>query len=128
MKITPPASATLFFCSGCSAMQVVHFMPTISTKIEIVHRKMDANISPRVPCTIAGDKNTAQGHVIEQVSVKFMTFSCKVPIEACFFVIKHRASRSTLVALLLHCQIKVKNRNNILKASSKQSLVVCIVN
>lgn len=59
MKMTPPARATLSLLSGWSAMHVVHFMPTVSTKMEIVHSKMDAIISPRVACTIAGVKNTA---------------------------------------------------------------------
>lgn len=59
-KITPPARATLSFCSGSSAMQVVHLRPTLSTKIEMKLSKMDDSISPCVPCTIPGDKDTAQ--------------------------------------------------------------------
>lgn len=57
MKITPPARATLSFCAGVSDIQVVHLMPTISTKIPIRHSKIEHSISPRVPSTIPGDKN-----------------------------------------------------------------------
>lgn len=53
IKITPPVRATLSFCSGCSAMQVVHLMPTPSTMIAMKDSMMAANISPRVPWTRA---------------------------------------------------------------------------
>lgn len=59
MKMTPPAKATLSFLSGSSAMQVVHLMPTISTKTEMKPSKMADSINPRVPCTIPGDKDEA---------------------------------------------------------------------
>lgn len=57
MKIIPPARATLPFCCGSSAKQVVHFMPTVDTKMAMKHSKMEDNISPRVPCTIPADQN-----------------------------------------------------------------------
>ena len=57
MNMTPPARATLSFCCGSSDRQVVHLMPTVATKIEMKHSKMAASISPRVPWTIAGDKD-----------------------------------------------------------------------
>ncbi len=75
MKITPPARATLSFCCGSSAIQVVHLMPTISTKIEIKLSKMEDSISPRAPCTIPGDKDTTQDHFQHFKCYGFLIFN-----------------------------------------------------
>jgi len=67
--MTPPARATLSFCSGCSAIHVVHLIPTTATIMEIKLSKMEVSISPRVPCTIPEDTDLAQNPLrLEQVS------------------------------------------------------------
>ena len=68
MKTMPLASATLSFCSGVSAMQVVHLMPTTAAMIAKKQNKIQDNIRPRVPWTIPEDKDTTQ----DQVSGRFI--------------------------------------------------------
>lgn len=56
--MTPPARATLSFCSGSAAMKVVHLMPTISTSREMKLSRTEASMSPRAPWTMPVDKDT----------------------------------------------------------------------
>lgn len=51
MKRTPPAMATLFFCSWLSDRQVVHFMPTAATSRPMPHRKAAMIMRARAPWT-----------------------------------------------------------------------------
>lgn len=57
MKMTPPARATLAFCSGWSDRQVVHFIPTEVTRMERNASKTADNIRPRAPWMIAEDSS-----------------------------------------------------------------------
>lgn len=55
MKTTPPARATLAFCSGWPDKQVVHFIPTEVTRMDRNASKTADNIRPRAPWMIAED-------------------------------------------------------------------------
>lgn len=73
MKTTPPARATLPFCSGCSDIQVVHFIPTVATMMEMNDSKMEDTIRPRAPCTISGDTRFIQIRAVGSVFIQRAT-------------------------------------------------------